>query len=327
MSTVIDNPPEVRTLWPGTGHAMAFCRIPPGKFRMGSRGQHSSEEPLHWVEITQPFWLGQTPVTQAQYRWLVEATCVDLDPVPSYFKNQDIHPVENVSWEDCRQLIKGLNGMAELEASLVGAGLPGDSHFRLPTEAEWEYACRAGTETEYHTGDGEAALGRAGWYRGNSGTSTHPVGQKKPNEFGLYDMHGNVLEWCLDGWDATAYAKRPALVSDPPARAREEGSPRVFRGGSWCLPPGFCRSAIRGWRRPGDRLWDRGFRLCLSSGPVGGAPSTGNREAEPASGAGGSGADDQATRAGSAGGEGTPEPTPWAALKPPRSGPLGSDQG
>jgi len=244
-------------LWSGKHHAMAFCRIPPGRFRMGSRGYEgflnkSDEEPRHMVELTgcwpgekpltepQAFYLGETPVTRAQYAALVGLTGVEPESAPAPERGEEKHPVADVSWRECRQVITGLNGLSGLESLLVAAGLPQHYRFRFPTEAEWEYACRAGTETEYYTGDGEAALGEAGWYAGNSGGSTHPVGKngdKQPNAWGLSDLHGNVLEWCLDGYDQDAYTKRGAMKKDPFVRTETDGSHRVSRGGSWDSSP------------------------------------------------------------------------------------------
>jgi sulfatase modifying factor 1 len=143
--------------------------------------------------------------------------------------------------------------------------------FGLPTEAQWEYACRAGTETEYYRGDGEATLAEAGWFDGNAGGVTHPVGELAPNEFGLYDMHGNVDEWCCDAWDEDAYKKRVDGTTDPEVSTEDvsDANPvRVFRGGSRGAIAWICRSAIRSGGRPDVRERYQGFRVCLVPGPV-----------------------------------------------------------
>ena len=152
---------------------------------------------------------------------------------------------------------------------------------RLPCEAEWEYACRAGTDTDYANGDGEAVLTEMGWYSGNAGNTTHPVRTKKPNSWGLYHMHGNVWEWCEDVYDPKAYAKREHPWStkawseinagSDAKRESYDGKPdRVLRGGSWVFPAEWCRAAFRLGRLPGLRDWSRGFRVFLAlPGPAG----------------------------------------------------------
>lgn len=158
---------------------MRFTWCPPGTFLMGSPPEEVGrydDEVQHRVMLTKGFYLGVHPVTQAQWRAVMGSN-------PSWFKGDNL-PVENVSWYDCQAFCKKLGGLV-----------------RLPTEAEWEYACRAGTTTVYHTGDDEEALSRAGWYYTNSGGQTRPVGELTPNAWGLYDMHGNVWEWCADWHD------------------------------------------------------------------------------------------------------------------------------
>ena len=154
------------------------------------------ERPQHPVRITKPFYLGKYLVTQEQW----EAV---MDGNPSKFKRSQ-NPVENVSWEDCQQFLGRLN---KRERNQSGK-------FRLPTEAEWEYACRAGSETKYCFGDSAKQLGEYAWYRDSSGgDKPHPVGQRKPNAWGLYDMHGNVWEWCQDWYGVGYYANSP--TNDP----------------------------------------------------------------------------------------------------------------
>jgi formylglycine-generating enzyme required for sulfatase activity len=223
---------------------MKLVLIPPGEFRMGSPDSDSDaedqEKPQHTVRITQPFFLGMHEVTQAQW----EAVMGDN---PSRFKGAD-RPVEMVSWDDCQEFIRRLNERSEQQAGL----------YRLPTEAEWEYACRAGSTTRYYFGDDDAVLGGFAWYGDNSNEQTHTVGQKKPNAWGLYDMHGNVWEWCQDWWwDYTS-----AMVSDP--QGAGQGSHRVFRGGGWDFHARGCRSAFRFGGAPDERSDTLGFRLAFS---------------------------------------------------------------
>jgi formylglycine-generating enzyme required for sulfatase activity len=223
---------------------MEFRLIKPGTFLMGSPeseyGRYGDEH--HQVTLTRPYYLGVYPVTQQEYERVMGSN-------PSYFKGQR-HPVENVSWEDAMAFLSKLNALAS-EKSLGGS-------YRLPTDAEWEYACRAGTTTAYSFGDSESELEKYGWYSKNSGDTTHPVGEKLPNGWGLYDMHGNVWEWCAD-W----YGAYPIIaVTDPTGPT--EGSARVFRGGGWYYGAADCRSANRGWNGPSYRGSSRGLRVALS---------------------------------------------------------------
>jgi formylglycine-generating enzyme required for sulfatase activity len=179
-----------------------------------------------------PFLLGKHEVTQAQWEAVMGNN-------PSVFKKSGADaPVENVSWDDAMAFCKKLN-----ERERAAGRLPGGYEYTLPTEAQWEYACRAGSHGDYgKLADGsEGKLDEMGWYNRNSGGKTHPVGQKKPNAWGLYDMHGNVREWCLD----------------------EEGSFRVYRGGGWFTDASHCRSDDRKWGGPGSRVSFLGFRLAL----------------------------------------------------------------
>lgn len=180
---------------------MFFRRIPAGSFRMGSRGFYPDEEPIHRVVIAREFYLGTFVVTQEQYRAVAER-CPALReaPSPSEFKGAR-RPVENVSWYDATAFCQWLARWKGLPKEIGGV--------RLPTEAEWEYACRAGSETEYYHGEGEAALAEVAWCDQNSGNQTYPV-DERPEEhpFGLHGMHGNVWEWCQDVFDAQAYRKR-----------------------------------------------------------------------------------------------------------------------
>lgn len=236
----------------GLGIEMVW--IEPGTFGMG---QYDSER--HQVTISQGFWLGKYEVTQGQWKAL-------MDNNPSRFDEQGLHaPVENVSWEDVQDFCKKLN-----ERELKAGRLPKGYAYRLPTEAQWEYACRAGTETFYSFGDSEKLLKYYAWYDGNSATGflfgrerhTHPVGQKLPNSWGLHDIHGNVWEWCED-W----YGDYPSMpVTDP--SGPPSGSGRVLRGGSMDYFELSCRSAYRDWYPQSIRLNNIGFRLSLRSASV-----------------------------------------------------------
>ena len=164
----------------------------------------------HEVTITKPFYMGKYVVTQEQYEAIMGNN-------PSHFKGAQ-NPVEMVSWDDAQAFCQKLSKKS-------------GKTVRLPTEAEWEYACRAGTSTKYYSGDSEEDLKRVAWYEANSNDTTHPVGQKEPNKFGLYDMHGNVWQWCQDWYgDYTANE-----VADPQGPA--QGASRVLRGGSWYHDP------------------------------------------------------------------------------------------
>ena len=238
---------------------MEFVLIPAGSFVMGSRislkelvqrygGEeklYKDEKPHHPVKIEQPFYLQATPVTQGQWQRLTGDN-------PSNFKDcGDDCPVEQVSWIDVQRFIEELNLIEHTK------------DYRLPSEAEWEYACRAGSETEFFFGSFAKRLGEFAWYSENSDAKTHPVGKKKPNGWGLYDMHGNVWEWVEDEWH-DSYDGAPvdgrAWIDNP------RGSYRVKRGGGWNLGAQFCRSAMRGVLRPDDRNGDVGFRLSRSVG-------------------------------------------------------------
>ncbi|MEX1368358.1 MAG: formylglycine-generating enzyme family protein [Nannocystaceae bacterium] len=215
--------------------------IPPGRFVMGSPGDElgrwRDEGPAHPVTITRGFWLGDTPVTQAMWK---AVTGED----PSHFEGDDRRPVEQVSWEDCQtKLIEALNRTTPSERGEV---------FRLPTEAQWEHACRAGTKQARYSEN----LDEIAWYDDNSGGQTHPVGEKLPNPWGLYDMLGNVREWCLDGM--RGYEDR---ARKDPVGSLKTGGLRVDRGGSWADGARYVRAACRFRVDPGDRYLNQGLRL------------------------------------------------------------------
>jgi hypothetical protein len=206
-----------------------FCHVPAGTFRMGGIGH------FHRVRISRDFYLGKYPVTQSQWQAVMENN-------PSHFKGADL-PVETVSWDDCQQFIERLNHET------------GKNAYRLPTEAEWEYACRGGSITVYSFGDDKRRLAEYGWYNTNSGGRPHPVGQKTANPWGLHDMHGNVWEWCQD-WYA-AYPPKPMTNPEGPS----SGSDRVLRGGGWFDGARRCRSGFRSYFSPDFRNSFFGFRL------------------------------------------------------------------
>jgi len=237
----------------------ALAEGKPLSFLMGSRGYAPDEEPRHRVVIPKPFYLGTFPVTQEEF------ACFRPGHL-NRFHGKPRHPVENVSWDDAQAFLRWLNGTGTL---------PYGFEARLPFEAGWEYACRAGADTEFYNGDGEGALRQVGWYgeRWETG-GTHPVGDKKGNPWGLHEMHGNVWEWCEDVWDGKAYAKRRGgwmarawSEADAGADAeRNDDMPhRVVRGGSWISEPEWCCAANRNLRHPFYRDWSRGFRVLLSS--------------------------------------------------------------
>ncbi len=256
---------------------MKLKLIPAGEFMMGLRKSWqelvrlfdwdedvakglTGEQPQHRVRITRPFYLGVYEVTQAEFEEVMGKN-------PSMFpkggggaeevsgKDTSSYPVEMVSWEDAVEFCKRLSAKE-------------GKTYRLPTEAEWEYACRAGTTTRFGFGDDPASLGEYAWYRDNSDWKTHSVGEKKPNAWGVHDVHGNVWEWCADWYDGDYYIDAP--TDDPSGPVT--GSGRVFRGGCWRSVAGHCRAAGRYGCVPQGRIDYLGFRVAAV--PPGGQPST-----------------------------------------------------
>jgi uncharacterized protein (TIGR02996 family) len=233
-----------RTVTLDGGVEMVFSFIPPGSFLMGrpalERGDND-EIPQHRVTLPQGFYLGIHPITQGQWQAVMGSN-------PCRFTGDD-RPVVMVSWHDCQNFCRWL-GKRE--------GQP----YRLPTEAEWEYTCRAGTTTEYGSGNGLDALRRMGWCSddGNWGSAqeTKPVGRFQPNAWGLHDMHGNVWEWCLDS--KRDYTSRP--VTGPQGPNRKDAA-RVLRGGAWCNSPELCRAASRATAVPDASSNSYGLRVCF----------------------------------------------------------------
>jgi formylglycine-generating enzyme required for sulfatase activity len=248
---------------------MKFKLIPAGEFMMGrseplektatgvlgpNPSWNEDDLPLHKVRIAGPFYMGVTEVTQEQYEKLVGKN-------PSYFSksgqgaeevkgiNTCNFPVENVSWEDAMEFCRRLSAKEGVT-------------YRLPTEAEWEYACRAGSTTRYCFGEDAEQLSEYAWYKKNGDFKTHPVGEKKPNAFGLYDMHGNVWEWCSDPKDEDDYAESTSEYPIGSVR----GPLRVGRGGSWYGDAGYCWSSYRFTNHPKYRISNLGFRI--ARGPI-----------------------------------------------------------
>jgi formylglycine-generating enzyme required for sulfatase activity len=225
----------------GSGVKLELVAIPSGKFLMGSpndeKGRVDDEGPQHWVTISNPFYIGKYAVTQEQY-------VAVMDTNPSCFTGTK-NPVEVVSWNDAAAFCRMLSRRT-------------GKTIRLPTEAEWEYACRAGTTTRFYAGDSDTVLDSISWFEGNSRGTTHPVGGKAANAFGLYDMHGNVAEWCQDFYDANYYAISPNVDPTGPT----SGSGRVARGGSWLGGANNCRSSRRrNGVNQGNRANIIGFRV------------------------------------------------------------------
>jgi len=256
-------PEPTLTLELAPGVTMELVHIKPGVFTMGGDmdskyGWVGVEKPKHEVAITRGFYLGKYEVTQAQYEAVMGGN-------PSSWKEAN-RPVEQVSWTDAAEFCRRASEKTRREV-------------RLPTEAEWEYACRAGTTTDWSHGNDSATLGEYAWYLANADRQTHPVGEKKPNAWGLYDMHGNVWEWVADWYSAGYYASSPR--EDPPGPAG--GDNRLLRGGGWYLDGSFARSASRRNWLLSDRHSDMGLRAAVSLPPRGGRPQ---RDASPAAVAG-----------------------------------------
>ena len=223
------------------GVSFNMIKVDGGTFTMGATSEQKDpfeqEKPKHQVTLSS-YYIGETELTQALW------TAV-MGNNPSYFKGDNL-PVEQVSWEDCQTFIGKLND------------LTGKS-FRLPTEAEWEYAARGGKRSNHTQYSGSKRIKDVAWYKGNSGSKTHSVKTKKPNELGLYDMSGNVWEWCQDWYDS--YGSKAQTNPMGP----DSGSHRVGRGGSWLGYSGrYCRLSHRNYYSPGGRVSNLGFRLALS---------------------------------------------------------------
>jgi formylglycine-generating enzyme required for sulfatase activity len=215
---------------------MEFVLIPAGTFTMGASDSYPDEQPVRPVRISRPFYLGKYEVTQAQWEAVMGYN-------PSAWRGQRHLPIDQVSWEDVQEFLRRLNTEE------------GGTHYRLPTEAEWEYAARAGTTTAYSFGNDVSRLDEYAWYGANAAHASHPVGQLKPNAWGLHDMHGNVWEWVHDWYETYP----TGAATDPQGPA--SGVSRVFRGGGRSNVAWRCRSSSRGYRPPESRLDAVGFRV------------------------------------------------------------------
>ena len=229
--------------WTDPVTGMEFVWVEGGCYEMGCGDWTGScddnESPVHEVCVN-GFWIGKYEVTQGQWQQIMGSN-------PSHFDSGDNYPVETVSWDDCQILIDALNSQS-------------GNIFRLPTEAEWEYAARSGGQEEKYAGGDD--LDSLGWYRANSGDHTHEVGTKAANGLGIYDMSGNVLEWCSDLYDSNYYYISPPDNPQGPS----SGSSRVIRGGSWGSYAQYCRAADRRGINPVGRSSYMGFRLVLFPG-------------------------------------------------------------
>ena len=232
--------PNVKTFY-ANGVSFEMVEVRGGTFRMGGTSEQGSdadsddEYPVHSVTLS-GYYIGKTEVTQALWKAVMGSN-------PSYWKGDNL-PVEQVSWDDCQEFIRKLN-------ALTG------QNFRLPTEAEWEFACRGGNNSRGYKYCGSNYIDNVAWYDGNTGDKTHPVATKLPNELGIYDMSGNVWEWCSD-W----YGKYSSGAQANP-KGPYDGSYRVVRGGSWDDNAKGCRSSNRTCNSPGYRSNYLGLRLSL----------------------------------------------------------------
>ena len=223
------------------GINIEMVKVEAGSFNMGATPEminpDTDEKPVHRVTLTNDYYIGKYEVTQALWQAVTDSN-------PSNFKGNDL-PVEMVSWNDCQDFISKLNSMT-------------GKRFHLPTEAQWEYAARGGKKSRGYQYSGSNTLGDVAWYSGNSCSRTHAVGTKQPNELGIYDMAGNVWEWCQDWYGS--YSSSPQTNST----GAVSGSYRVFRGGSWYYSAWYCRTSYRRNGTPGFRDNDLGLRLVLS---------------------------------------------------------------
>ena len=223
------------------GICIEMVKVEGGTFMMGATSEmknpNSNEKPVHQVTLTNDYYMGKYEVTQALWQAVMGSN-------PSEYKGDNL-PVETVSWNDCQKFISKLN-------SLTGR------MFRLPTEAEWEYAARGGKESRGYQYSGSSNISDVAWYDENSGSKTHPVGTKQANELGIYDMTGNVWEWCSDWYSSYSSSSQTNPTGS------DSGSARVSRGGGWFNDASYCRLSVRFYYTPDFRLDILGLRLALS---------------------------------------------------------------
>jgi sulfatase modifying factor 1 len=220
-----------------------MIKIKGGSFTIG--GTENDEKPVHSVTVDD-FSMGKYEITVAQYKAFCKATGRTMPKTPSWGV-KDNYPIVNVNFNDATDYCNWLSKVTSKK-------------YRLPTEGEWEYAARGGTKSKTFLYSGSNTIDELGWNSSNAGDQAQAVGLKKPNELGLYDMSGNVMEWCNDWYNDSYYATSPTKNPQGP----KSGSNRVLRGGSWYHSPSFCRVAFRSGNRPSDRYDSRGFRVVLS---------------------------------------------------------------
>lgn len=223
--------------------------ISPGTFRMGSLPHelgYMEEETAYQASLSQGYWMSQYLITQAQWQTMMNTN-------PSHFSDCPDCPIENISWSESLAFAQSLN-------EKYANDLPLGFQFTLPTETQWEYACRAGSQTLFYNGDALTQLTQIAWHKENSLGKTHPVGQKEPNRWGLYDMLGNVFEWCYDSPSEYPNGSATDWVGNG------KGMVRTIRSASWKTPPTLedFRCACRAWIEPEQRCAWLGFRICLS---------------------------------------------------------------
>ena len=236
-------PPGDKTIVLPGNVKLELVKVEAGSFEMSAKdGENYYDEVPHRATLKKDFYIGQTEVTQAQWKAVMGGN-------PSDFKGDDL-PVESVSWNDAMAFCKALNSRGKA---------PNGWKFTLPTETQWEYAARGGRKSKGYKYSGSNSVGKVAWYNGNSVYKTHPVGQKKANELGLYDMSGNVWEWCLDDWNSDSSKQEAEFTRGN----NSGGSARVIRGGGWGNYVKYWRSAYRGNRGPGHRNSYLGFRVAL----------------------------------------------------------------